>query len=725
MAAEHARFVYFHTDGVGLVIAVFEQSLPVILHWGAELGDITSVDAQQLLLACAANPGEGTVDTPRLVAVMPEHWAGWFGRPGISGSRQDGSAWTPKFSLSHVDVNESRMDGDFASFTTGSATIHATDRTADLELNLVIEMLVGGAVRMRATLTNLGARDYRLDELVLAYPVPARAVEIQDFAGHWGQEKITQRHEFTVGQYLREGRKGRTGADSAGVLHAGVQGFTTQSGEVWGVHTAWSGNHIHYAERAFTGEKLIGGGELILPNEIVLGSGESYTSPWVYGTYGIGLDQTAHRFHTYLRSRPQHPSTSRPVTLNVWEAVYFNQNLEELRCLADIAAQLGVERYVLDDGWFSSRRNDRSGLGDWYVSDEVWPQGLHPLVDHVHSLGMQFGLWFEPEMVNEDSAIARAHPEWIMAPEGRLPVRARHQQVLNIGIPECYEHIYSRITKLIDEYGIAYIKWDHNRDLIDAGTLPRHQPGVHAQTRATYRMMAQLKRDHPGLEIESCSSGGGRIDLGIMEYADRVWVSDNIDPVDRQQMLRGTSQLLPLEMLGSHIASRTSESTGRTHDLDFRAATALFGHLGIEWDLRKASPQERETLAQWITFYKQIREFLFTGDYVRLDFPDHTLLGCGVIDHAKRKALYSLASMDVPITVSRGMVTLPGLDASTHYHVTPHPLTSNAAGLRPPLWFNDGKGFTATGAMLEHVGLHDISLFPEHATLICVEAVES
>ena len=310
------------------------------------------------------------------------------------------------------------------------------------------------------------------------------------------------------------------------------------------------------------------------------------------------------------------------MTLNVWEAVYFDHDLDHLAELAECAAAIGVERYVLDDGWFGARRDDHAGLGDWTVSTEVWPHGLHPLVDKVTGLGMEFGLWFEPEMINLDSAIARAHPDWIMSTGDRLPVESRHQQVINLGIPECYAYIRDAMFDILAEYKISYIKWDHNRDLIDAGSAPDGRPGVHEQTLAFYRLVDEIKAAHPGLEIETCSSGGARVDLGVLERTDRIWVSDCIDPLERQQMNRWTSQLVPPELLGSHIASGRSHTTGRVHDLSFRAATAIFGHFGIEWDLTAATAQELAELKEWVSFYKANRRLLMGGDLVRLDFPD-------------------------------------------------------------------------------------------------------
>lgn len=271
---------------------------------------------------------------------------------------------------------------------------------------------------------------------MLVLPVSPVATELFDLAGRWGRERAPQRAPLVVGTHARENRRGRTGPDAPLVLAAGTAGFGTRGGEVWAVHVAWSGNHVSYAERLSTGAAVLGGGELLLPGEIVLAAGESYTGPWVYAAHSAdGLDGIAARCHTHLRARRHHPRRPRPVVLNTWEAVYFDHDLARLTELARLAAEVGVERYVLDDGWFRHRRDDTAGLGDWYVDEAVWPDGLHPLVDAVRGLGMEFGLWVEPEMVNPDSDLARAHPEWLLATGGRRPLPSRNQQVLDSGRP--------------------------------------------------------------------------------------------------------------------------------------------------------------------------------------------------------------------------------------------------------------------------------------------------
>ena len=205
---------------------------------------------------------------------------------------------------------------------------------------------------------------------------------------------------------------------------------------------------------------------------------------------------------------------------------------------------------MLDDGWFVGRRSDNAGLGDWQVDPDLWPDGLHPLVDRVTELGMQFGLWVEPEMINLDSHLARAHPDWVMSTGDRMPISSRQQQVLDLGNPAAYEHILESLDALLSEYRISYLKWDHNRDLIDSGHAPAGHPAVHDQTVAVYALMDELRRRHPGLEIESCSSGGGRVDLEVLQHTDRVWTSDCIDALERQTIQRYTGLLLPPELIG-------------------------------------------------------------------------------------------------------------------------------------------------------------------------------
>ena len=712
--------VHLTAGGVSLLLDLADGRLPAVVHWGAALGDLDGQEARALTAAAVQPVVNNEVDVAARLALLPEHHTGWVGRPGLSGSRQ-GRDWSPLFTVVDVSLDAAgggSLDGTLLTAGAGTLTVEARDEVAALTLLLEVELGEGGLLRLRGALTNDGDEPYDLDELSLALPVPPRAREVLDLAGRWGKERTPQRRELVVGQHLREGRKGRTGSDASTVLSVVVPGTGFARGEAWGLHVGFSGDHRAYAERTSGGAQVVGGGELLLPGEVRLARDETYRGPWLYASYGDGLDEQARRFHRWIRSRPQHPRSPRPVTINVWEAVYFDHDLARLTDLADRAAALGVERYVLDDGWFQGRRDDTAGLGDWVVDADVWPDGLGPIVDHVTGLGMQFGLWFEPEMVNEDSDLARAHPDWILQAGGRLPVRSRNQQVLDLGRPEAYEHVLGQMSAILGAYDISYVKWDHNRDLVDAGGVGG-APGVHRQTLATYRLMDELKARFPGLEIESCSSGGARVDLGVLERTDRVWVSDCIDPLDRQQMMRWTEQLLPPELLGAHVASGRNHITGRRHDLAFRAGTAVFGHFGIEWDLAEATDDESEQLHRWIELHRRHRALLHSGDVVRLDEHDPALWVHGVVATDRSEALFAFATMGRSEVSPLGRFVLRGLDPERRYVVEPVAVGGTAEQGRPPHWY----GGTFSGRALEVAGLQAPDLLPEQVLLLEVRAV--
>ena len=602
-----------------------------------------------------------------------------------------------------------------------SVTIRASDRAAALELRSDLRLGPTGVLTMRHTLRNAGEDAYQLDELTCTLPLPAVATELLDLTGRWCRERIPQHHELPYGTWLREGRHGRTGHDATLLLVAGTPGFGFRAGEVWGIHLAWSGDHASWAERLPDGTAALGAAELLGPGEISLASGEEYATPWLYAVHSDrGLDGLSAALHAHLRARPNHPRRPRPVVLDTWEAVYFDHRLDRLTALADTAARLGVERFVLDDGWFGARRDDTRGLGDWQVSPDVWPDGLGPLIDHVRGLGMEFGLWVEPEMVNPDSDLFRAHPDWVLAVPGRLPPEWRGQQVLDLANPDAYASVRDALAALLDGYDIAYLKWDHNRDLVEAAHAGR--PGVHAQTLATYALLDELRARFPALEIESCASGGGRVDLGILERTDRVWASDANDALERQSIQRWTGLLLPPELVGSHVGPPRAHTTGRTHDLSFRAATALFGHFGIEWDIAAATPEEQAGLAEAIALYRESRALLHSGEVVRADHPDPGAYVHGAVAPDRAAALFCFVQLAAPAAEIPGRARLPGLDPDRTYRVEPVPLAGGPAMLQaePPGWYPDGA--TLTGRALAASGLQLPVLLPEQALVLRVSA---
>lgn len=703
---------HLRAAGTSVLLVVDDDGVASVAHWGPDLGELTDEDVAALVGSAVPAVPPSAVDVPVRPGLLPSGASGFLGRPALLGSRAGGGAWSPDLRATSVE-----RDGD-------SVTLSWADDAAGLHVTTEVVLEPAGVLRVRHTLRNDDADAYRLEALDVVLPLPDRVDELLDLTGRWCRERQPLRRPVVAGTLVHEGREGRPGHDFPLAFTALAGGTTNRQGEAWAVSLAWSGNHRHALERLTDGTTRVSAGELLLPGEIELAPGGTYATPWLVCAYSDrGLDGVSERYHRYLRARPHHPSRPRPLTLNTWEAVYFDHDLTRLTTLADTAAKLGVERFVLDDGWFLGRRDDTRGLGDWLVDPEVWPQGLHPLVDHVRGLGMEFGLWVEPEMVNPDSELLREHPDWLLHVEGRTPPAWRHQQVLDLARPEAFELVLARLDALLSEYAIAYLKWDHNRALIEAGHLGR--AGVHVQTLAVYALLDQLRARHPGVEIESCSSGGARVDLGILERTDRVWASDTNDALERQHLQRWTQLVLPPELVGAHVGPPHAHTTGRRQDLSFRLATALFGHAGIEWDVAAAAGGDRWGLQQWIALYRDLRPLLHTGTVVHGDHPDPAALVHGVVAEDAADAVFAYVQLAASAATRPALVRLPGLAPERRYRLTsPAPAGPPWAMQRTaPAWLAAGET-VLPGRVLESVGVVVPILGPEQALLLRATEVD-
>lgn len=704
------RPVLLRRDGVAVLLDPQPAGLPAVLHWGADPGELTDDD----LLAWRAGAGRqsapGTLDAAWQVSLLPQEIDGWAGRPGVQLIR-DGVAFGPRW--------DARIE---------AGDDHATVRAHAPGLRLTVELALrpGGllGVRHRLAVTEDATGPVELAWLEPTLPVPGRAHLLTSFTGRWTREKAPVTGELAPGAQVRQSRRGRPGHDQPWLYALTCEPPRNRTGEVWAVHLGWPADTSYRTDRGPEFPTLLGAGELTRPGELVLAPGEEYATPTAWFAWSDrGLDGITARFHRHLRARPQHPARRRPLVLNTWEAVYFDHDPAAVTRLADRAAEIGVERFVLDDGWFPARRDDTRGLGDWTVDRDVWPDGLLPLAEHVRSLGMEFGLWVEPEMINLDSDLARAHPDWLLHDPAEVPGPAglswRQQWVLDVARPEAYAYLLDRLSTLVGELGIAFLKWDHNRDLVDA----RHggRPGVHVQTLAVLRLMAELRSRHPGLEIESCSSGGARSDLGVLEVTDRVWASDSNDAVERQDIQRWTGLLLPPELVGSHVGPPTAHSSGRTVDLSYRLATALIGSAGFEWDLTGCPPEEVGTLRRFGALYRELRDVVHRGEAVHGDLSDPAWRLTGAV--LPERAVYVLATVASLADARPEPVRLPGLDPERRYRVRVRD-EIGAARWTPgtPPWIAAGE-VTLPGRVLTAAGLQVPCLWPVQALVLDVEAV--
>jgi len=694
-----------HLRGSGLDVVVdVDHGAPTIVHWGAPLDDSDGLRA-----ALDRPHVHGAADLVAPVSVVPQHGSGFTGRPGLSGHRRRGRHWAPRF-----EPVEHHVDG-------GRLVAVAADRVADLVLTTSIE--VDDCLVVAVELCNSSADErYLLDGLTVTLPIAEHLDELHTFTGRWTRELHPARLAWPHGAHTAENRRGRTSHETPPLVFAGTGGVGEWGGEVAGAHLAWSGNHVWLADRLADGRRYLQLGELLHPGELVLQPGECYRTPEVVAVWSeAGLTAATQRFHRRLRARSTHPVRPRPVLVNTWEAVYFDHDPDALRDLAERAARVGVERFVLDDGWFGARRDDTSGLGDWVVSTEAHPDGLGPLIDHVRQLGMDFGIWVEPEMVNPDSDLYRAHPEWALVTEGYPPPLGRHQLVLDLARSDAFAHVLGQLDALLRDHDIAFVKWDMNRDHIGASGADG-SAGTHDQTLAVYRLLDELRRRHPGVEFESCSSGGGRIDHGILQRADRVWTSDCNDALERQTIQRGASMLIPPELMGAHIGPPRAHTTGRRQGLAFRAATALFGHLGIEWDLRRLDDDELDALAEVVALHRRFRALLHTGDAVRFD-TEPGLVAHGVYAPDRSEAIVSVARIATSPSLTPPPLRLPGLAADRRYRLEHLPLPTERPGpaRSVPAWWS--AGLRTTGRQLAVSGLQLPALAVESAVLVHLQAL--
>lgn len=698
--ATNDQLLHLHHDDLSVVIST-QGNVPAIVYWGNALG---ASPLQSNMFTRAVLGGGIDLDPP--LGIIPQHHDGWLGTSGIEGCFQDGSGSFPHFIISS------------STHTTTSATFILCDDHLDLELELNLKIHPSGVLALDGSFTNRGSMPYLLHGLRFALPVPSRAEELLTLGGRWGMEFGEQRIPWMQSTISVSNSRGRTSHEKWPVVFAGTAQFGEQHGEVWGCHVGWSGNFDITLDGVTEHRKYMLVGEKVVAGELVINSKETYSAPTVYAVHSPnGLSTASQHFHQFVRSRLRHEDTWRPVTLNTWEAVYFEHNFETLTKLADVAAHVGVERFVLDDGWFSGRRNDTAGLGDWTVDSSVWPDGLHPLINHVKSLGMEFGIWCEPEMVNPDSDLFRKHPDWVLHHGVNPPITGRNQLVLDLSRSEVREFLFTSISQLLDTHDISYVKWDHNRDLVAS---PAHE-----QTRGIYELLGRLKQTHPQVQFESCASGGGRIDFGILPFVDRFWTSDSIDPLDRILIQRGAQRLMPPEVLGSHIGSPTSHITRRSHSLAFRASTAFFGWLGVEWNLLNASPHEQNRLASVVAQYKELRPLLHTGKTFREDHSDSNIVVQGVSTHDQSRSLVSVTRLANGPSSHIDPVQIHHLEEDASFTINPlHLGTPTYAPHRKlPQWIEDDS-ITMTGRQLKEIGVTCPPLLPASSFLFQIHKVK-
>ena len=449
--------------------------------------------------------------------------------------------------------------------------------------------------------------------------------------GHWGAEWQLHSEPLHTGTHVIESRRGST-SHQANPWFAidRPQQTTEESGPVWFGALGWSGSWRITVEQTAMQQLRVTGGFNPFDFGYRLNPGEELETPPFYGGFtngGMGeASRLLHRFERQFILPGGEKAPVRPVLYNSWEATEFDVSEAGQLALAEKAGKLGVERFVIDDGWFGQRKDDHAGLGDWYVNPEKFPHGLKPVIDRVHALGMDFGIWVEPEMVNPDSDLYRKHPEWAMNFPGRPRTEARHQLLLNLAREDVKEYVFQWLDQLVTNNEIAFLKWDYNRNWSEPGwdAVPAadQKKITVAYVHNLYDILDRLRAKHPKLEIESCSGGGGRVDLGILRRTDEVWPSDNTDALDRLTLQDGFTHAYSPGIMMAWVTDVPNGMNGRSVPLKFRFLVAMNGSLGVGGNLNKWTPEEMQAATGFVAYYKRVRSTVQRGALYRLMAPE-------------------------------------------------------------------------------------------------------
>jgi alpha-galactosidase len=583
------------------------------LYWGARLRPDDQLPAAQL-------PRSGS----SFDVGAPGEFTGWGGMMYV----------VPDLKITFPDGNRDLVL-NYQSYAIADGTLTLTMK--DIERDVVVELYYRpdpetGVLARWAKVENKTGKPFTIEQLFAGtWDLPADDhYQLTYLTGRWADEWHVENESVHPGKVVLESRRGST-SDRVNPWFAIERGAhpDQDNGEVWFGALGWSGSwQINIEQDSYHAVRVTGG---FTPFDFAyeLKPGESLATPKFYGGYsghGIGgASRLLHRFELgSIVPQAPHPKI-RPILYDSWEATGFDVTEANQEALAEKAASIGVQRFVIDDGWFGARNSDHAGLGDWFVNKQKFPNGLKPLIDKVHSLGMDFGIWVEPEMVNPDSDLYRKHPDWVLYFNGRPRTLGRNQLVLNLARPDVRAYVYGFLNKLLNENDIAFLKWDYNRNWAEPGwpsaPLPEQKEVYVKYVRNLYGILAELRKNHPNVEIEDCSGGGARVDLGILRYTDEVWPSDNTDPFDRLSIQNGFTYAYAPGLMMSWVTDSPNWVNNRTTSVEYRFLSSMQGSLGVGANLNKWTPEELTTAKKMIAQYKEIRATVQHGALYRLVSP--------------------------------------------------------------------------------------------------------
>lgn len=630
----NGNIIEMHTQDTSYIIRVGQDAPAQCLHYGAR---IRMHDAGPLLMKVDAGYGSDVLyqaTKPALSSLCLELAPTARGdyRKGSLLMKMPGGAATTEYTYRTAQLKtgslapaggmpQGRQPDDVLVLTYGENSGLMVEMFYSLfyDANVITKKMritnhAGGAVELKRVLSQ------QLD-------LPRTDFDLYTLGGAWARERHVYKHSLQPGAVTFGSGTGASGNRCNPFFFLAQKHATEFTGEVYGFNLVYSGSHEGSVEVDTHGKMRIMNGIWSDGFGWTLQPGESFVTPEAVLTYSNkgknGMSQNMHRFVRQHILPPQWEKTPRPVLVNNWEGTYFKFNQSKLLGMAKVASRLGVELFVLDDGWFGQRDSDTAGLGDYIVNRKKLPGGLKGLAQSINKMGMQFGLWFEPEMVNANSELFRKHPDWIVQTPGYVPATGRHQYVLDLCRAEVRRYIIENVNKVLDSANIEYVKWDMNRHISDNYSPELQEQGgfMHRYTLGLYQLFEEICQRHPNILFEGCASGGNRFDLGVLYYMPQIWTSDDTDAYERQKIQTGTSYGYPPCTMGCHVSAVPNHQTLRVTPLETRFNVAAFGVLGYELDMRHLTMQQKEDIKAQIAYYKQHRMLLQYGEFLRLKSP--------------------------------------------------------------------------------------------------------
>lgn len=703
---EQHRIFKLDTPSFTYALMIYQENYLTHLYCGARIPD---TDLSYLIYRgrfSSLSPYNTKVDDPFFSADItpmeyPTNGAGDFRISALSVRNANGDAVTDIRYVSHkIYDGKPALPGLPATFDRdGKAQtleIEALDTVTGVKAVLLYTIFEDYPVLARSVrLENTGNAPVVLERAYSAcLDLPTMDMDMVHFYGRWNKENTTVRHPLQHGIQSIQSKRGMTGPNHNPFLALAKSSATEETGEVWGMNLVYSGNFAFDVEVDTQGcpRVLMG----INPTDFRwhLEPGESFQSPeavLVYSNTGLGgMSRTFHHFYLDHLCRSQWTKKKRPLLINSWEAAFFDFDDDKLVEFAKEAKELGIEMLVMDDGWFGDRNDDHRALGDWYVNEKKLKGGLSHLIERVNALGVKFGIWYEPEMINPDSDLYRAHPDWAIRAKGREHSISRYQCVLDMTRQDVRDNIFQQMYDVISKNNIEYIKWDCNRHITEAASavLPPERQGefFHRYVLGVYDLMDRITTAFPHILLENCSSGGGRFDPGMLYFSPQIWASDNTDPIERLTIQFGASLCYPIPSLGAHVSANFRAS------LKTRAAVAMCGTFGYELDPRKLTEEERDIVRKQIADYHKYYDLIHYGDFYRITSPTENPFLCDwqFVSQDKKEVLFTRVVMRHPENMYLPLC-LPGLDPEKFYT-------------------DEETGKVYSGALLMHGGL-DLSSY--------------